>query len=123
MGKYKILQRRPIIKEIGSKETYWLGMNHLGDMTQEDVSTLNGFVMYEDHSETPLMFSSPVLISSEVVSFPDPAFTKDKGLAHFARNLGLADSALPEIWRTNQIILADHVVRIALPKRTLESYD
>ena len=23
-----------------------------------------------------------------VVSFPDPAFTKDKGLAHFARNLG-----------------------------------
>ena len=38
-----------------------------------------------------------------LVSFPDPAFTKDKGLAHFARNLGLADSALPEIWRTNQI--------------------
>ena len=38
-----------------------------------------------------------------VVSFPDPAFTKDKGLAHFARNLGLADSALPEIWGTNQI--------------------
>ena len=35
-----------------------------------------------------------------VVSFPDPAFTLDKGLA---RNLGLADSALPEIWRTNQI--------------------
>ena len=38
-----------------------------------------------------------------VVSFPDPAFKLDKGLAHFARNLGLADSALPEIWRTNQI--------------------
>ena len=38
-----------------------------------------------------------------VVSFPDPAFTLDKGLAHFARNLGLADSVLPEIWRTNQI--------------------
>ena len=40
---------------------------------------------------------------SVVVSFPDPAFKLDKGLAHFARNLGLADSALPEIWRTNQI--------------------
>ena len=38
-----------------------------------------------------------------LVSFPDPAFKLDKGLAHFARNLGLADSALPEIWRTNQI--------------------
>ena len=39
----------------------------------------------------------------DVVSFPDPAFKLDKGLVHFARNLGLADSALPEIWRTNQI--------------------
>ena len=29
----------------------------------------------------------------EVVSFPDPAFTKDKGLAHIARNLGLPDLA------------------------------
>ena len=38
-----------------------------------------------------------------LVSFPDPAFTKDKSLAHFARNHGLADSALPEIWRTNEI--------------------
>ena len=38
-----------------------------------------------------------------LVSFPDPAFKLDKGLAHFARNLGLADPALPEIWRTNQI--------------------
>ena len=28
-----------------------------------------------------------------VVSFPDPAFTKDKGLAHFSRNLGLPDLA------------------------------
>ena len=58
---------------------------------------------------------------SEIILFPDPAFTKDKGLAHFARNIGLADSALPEIWKTN--ILADHVVRIALPKRTLKSCD
>ena len=39
----------------------------------------------------------------KLVSCPDPAFKLDKGLAHFARNLGLADSALPEIWRTNQI--------------------
>ena len=38
-----------------------------------------------------------------VVSFLDPVFKLDKGLVHFARNLGLADSALPEIWRTNQI--------------------
>ena len=28
-----------------------------------------------------------------LVSFPDPAFTLDKGLAHFARNLGLPDLA------------------------------
>ena len=42
-------------------------------------------------------------VCGTVVSFPDPAFKLDKGLAHFARNLGLADSALPEIWRTNQI--------------------
>ena len=30
---------------------------------------------------------------SMVVSFPDPAFKLDKGLAHFARNLGLPDLA------------------------------
>ena len=28
-----------------------------------------------------------------IVSFPDPAFKLDKGLAHFARNLGLPDWA------------------------------
>ena len=28
-----------------------------------------------------------------VVSFTDPAFKLDKGLAHFARNLGLPDLA------------------------------
>ena len=28
-----------------------------------------------------------------IVSFPDPAFKLDKGLAHFARNLGLPDLA------------------------------
>ena len=28
-----------------------------------------------------------------LVSFPDPAFRLDKGLAHFARNLGLPDLA------------------------------
>ena len=44
-----------------------------------------------------------IIVGSGVVSFPDPAFKLDKGLAHFARNLGLADSALPEIWRTNHI--------------------
>ena len=27
----------------------------------------------------------------EVVSFPDPAFMKDKGVAHFAQNLGPPD--------------------------------
>ena len=44
-----------------------------------------------------------LMSSYHIVSFPDPAFKLDKGLVHFARNLGLADSALPEIWRTNQI--------------------
>ena len=39
------------------------------------------------------------------------------GPAHFAQNLVLADSAIPEIWRTNLLlILADHVVRMALQK-------
>ena len=28
---------------------------------------------------------------SAIVSFPDPAFMKDKGLVHFAQNLGLPD--------------------------------
>ena len=28
-----------------------------------------------------------------VVSFPDPAFTKDKGLGHFAQNLGIPNLA------------------------------
>ena len=28
-----------------------------------------------------------------MVSFPDPAFTLDKGLAHFTQNLGLPDLA------------------------------
>ena len=32
-------------------------------------------------------------ILSELVSFPDSTFTKDKGLAYFARNLGLPDLA------------------------------
>ena len=68
--------------------------------------------------------SLPHLSCSLLVSFPDPAFTLDKGLAHFARNLGLADSALPEIEPIRLLILSDHVVRIALPKkRTLESCD
>ena len=31
--------------------------------------------------------------SVTLVSFPDPAFKLDKGLAHFARNLGLPDLA------------------------------
>ena len=44
-----------------------------------------------------------ILTVMYIVSFTDPAFTKDKGLAYFARNLWLADSALPEIWRTNLI--------------------
>ena len=70
--------------------------------------------------ERELHLCTPITAFS-LVSFPDPAFAKDNGLAHFAQNLGLADSELPEIWGTNQI--ADHVVRIALPKRTLESCD
>ena len=43
---------------------------------------------------------SSLVATGKIVSFPDPAFKLDK---HFARNLGNADSALPEIWRTNQI--------------------
>ena len=35
----------------------------------------------------------PALSASPIVSFPDPAFKLDKGLAHFARNLGLPDLA------------------------------
>ena len=36
----------------------------------------------------------PYKLSPELlVSFPDPAFKLDKGLAHFARNLGLPDLA------------------------------
>ena len=31
--------------------------------------------------------------AESIVSFPDPAFKLDKGLAHFARNLGLPDLA------------------------------
>ena len=60
---------------------------------------------------------------------PRPRLHKGyQGLAHFARNLGLADSALPEIWITNQIaakfrFVADQVVRIALPKRIPEICD
>ena len=34
-----------------------------------------------------------VLHRRGLVSFPDPAFKLDKGLAHFARNLGLPDLA------------------------------
>ena len=30
---------------------------------------------------------------ADIVSFPDPAFKLDKGLAHFAQNLGLPDLA------------------------------
>ena len=32
----------------------------------------------------------------DLVSFPDPTFKLDKGLAHFARNLGLPDLASKE---------------------------
>ena len=66
--------------------------------------------LYIDHNTpyrvlrlTSVVRHGVVLAIVQVVSFPDPAFKLDKGLAHFARNLGLADSALPEIWRTNQI--------------------
>ena len=31
--------------------------------------------------------------ANSLVSFPDPAFKLNKGLAHFARNLGLPDLA------------------------------
>ena len=80
-----------------------------------------GRVRYFELTEFQLLSWSKPAVDLDLVSFTDPAFMKDKGLAHFARNLGLVDLALPEIWRTNQI--ADHVVRIALPKRTLESCD
>ena len=53
---------------------------------------------------------------------PRPRLHEDKGLALFAQNLGLADSALPEIWR-RLLILAGHMVRITFLKRTLESCD
>ena len=33
------------------------------------------------------------MASFQLVSFPDPAFTKDKCLVHFSRNLGLPDLA------------------------------
>ena len=33
----------------------------------------------------------------QLVAFPDPAFTKDKGLAHSAQNLGLLDLVLEDI--------------------------
>ena len=40
------------------------------------------------------LFSPSGLASClNIVSFPDPAFKLDKGLAHFARNLGLPDLA------------------------------
>ena len=39
-----------------------------------------------------------------LVSFPDPAFKLDKGLAHFARNLGLPDLAGKELSCDNKYI-------------------
>ena len=62
--------------------------------------TLYQIVLIICHFATP---TTSLRINTSLVSFPDPAFTKDKGLVHFTRNLGLADPALPEIWRTIQI--------------------
>ena len=42
--------------------------------------------------------------SIEIVSFPDPAFKLDKGLAHFARNLGFPDLAGKELPCDNKYI-------------------
>ena len=40
-----------------------------------------------------IMIAGVSYSSGGLVSFPDPAFKLDKGLAHFARNLGLPDLA------------------------------
>ena len=56
----------------------------------------NDFCRYRDKPSTwctTTMAAASYQSSCVVVSFPDPAFTKDKGLAHFARNLGLPDLA------------------------------
>ena len=45
-----------------------------------------------------------LLAATQLVSFPDPAFTKDKGLAHFAQNLGLPDLAGKELSCDNKYI-------------------
>ena len=39
----------------------------------------------------------------QLVSYPDPAFTKDKGLAHFNRNIVLPDLAGEESWDNKYI--------------------
>ena len=40
----------------------------------------------------------------QIVSFPDSAFMKDKGLAHFAQNLVLPDLASEELSCDNKYI-------------------
>ena len=57
--------------------------------------------------------------TSYLVSFPDPAFTLDNTSPEI---LGLLTQHYQKSGKPIRLLmLADHVVRIALPKRTLES--
>ena len=63
--------------------------------------------------------------STEIVLFSDPAFTKDKRVWHTSPEiLGLLTQHYQNSGEPIRLlILADHVVRIALPKRTLQNCD
>ena len=51
------------------------------------------FTSYQHHGQMAQLLGLYTEAAVGIVSFPDPAFTLDKGLVHFARNLGLPDLA------------------------------